>query len=69
MSRVEAALQATGWEKMQTSTSPAVSVTQWRHKEKFGGGLYLLLSIVELNAGTQHYFGTVEAFPFWRNPG
>jgi hypothetical protein len=66
MMRIEARLQTSGWEKIQGNAGSAVASTVWHDKDKWGGGVHLLCSITQPNASMQEYFGTIEAFPFYR---
>jgi len=64
----ESNLIAAGWTKIEDSASPGSAISAWRHKDKIGGGLYLVFSILQLDSRTKHYFGTMEVLPFWRQP-
>lgn len=60
----EPQLAAEGWEKLTANSSGNLCISSWGNKNKMGGGLRLVFSIIQLDVRGE-YFGTMEAIPYW----
>lgn len=61
----EAELNATGWEKISVWSNGRGSSGVWHHREKLGGNLYLVFTVVMLNETTHEYAGSMVTEPYW----
>jgi hypothetical protein len=61
----EVQLNAAGWEKVNDCSTARVSSGVWRHREKLGGNLHLVFTVVILNENAHEYAGSMVTQPYW----
>src|SRR2546423_11750620 len=61
----ELQLDGAGWEKVSECSTARVSSAVWHHREKLGGNLHLVFTVMILNESTHEYAGSMVTQPYW----
>jgi hypothetical protein len=61
----EVQLSEAGWEKVSECSTARVSSAVWHHREKLGGNLHLVFTVMILDENTHEYAGSMVTQPYW----